>query len=86
MGVSSTARRRADVRVSLRVQSYAVSRMPTFVPRNGTKIRRKPWFARAKFAGEHFSLGYFLTREEAATTEDEFKRAIREEAAARVRR
>jgi hypothetical protein len=51
--------------------------MPTYRPTNGKKVRAKPWFARAKVDNEHFSLGYFATKEEADAVEKIFKDYMR---------
>lgn len=45
---------------------------------NGTRPRSKPWFARARVNNEHFSLGYFESREEAIATEDAFREYMRD--------
>lgn len=46
---------------------------------NGAKPRRKPWFARARVDNEHYSLGYFDSREEAVEVEDAFREYMREQ-------
>ena len=46
---------------------------------NGEKPRRKPWFARSVVDWQHYTLGYFETREEAVEVEQAFRAYMREE-------